>query len=167
MLVLEAVDADDVVLQVADLEQGAVEVGDAGEVAHEGLPLAHRPVEDVEKQGVERVVVGDACGGEEAVVGPAAVVGHQLGFEKLEEQDAVDPGEAELEGHGKLPLFCIGPIATQAADLAEALLLAGDLEGVLQEASLVTAAGRKAGDDLFAGLLLRVLGPFFQSDDVQ
>jgi hypothetical protein len=63
-------------------------------------------VEDFEEQVVQRVKVGDEGRGEEAKrLGEggrvAGVVAAQLALQQLEKQDAVDPSEAQLQGHAK------------------------------------------------------------------
>ena len=84
-----------------------------------GAALFGGLVEHLKEQLVEGTKARNQLGGEEAVrLGEggrvAGVVAAQLAFEQLEKQQAVDPGQAQLQGHAKQLLLRIGPVGRPA-----------------------------------------------------
>ena len=129
---------------------------------HVFVPFLVFAGQHLKKQAVQVVVVLDFVGVEEGMRWVAFMIGDELGFQQLQKQNAVDPGDGQFERYIEKP-FCRGAAELgrllQAAQFIQAVELD---DGIFKYSSRVALAGFVALDQFFA--------PYFhfgQSDDVQ
>ena len=102
---LEVGDMDRLALQIRLFEKGTVQVGNEAEFLRHGTPpLLRADRQDFEEQLFESVEILQGVRAEKGVAFVPAVPGDEPPLEELQEENPVDPGDAELQGGAEDPL---------------------------------------------------------------